>query len=490
MAYVLDPAGAVRREVPRVAVGRLDDAIEQLDAVIAGPADGETADIEAAVHDVRKRCKETRGLARLVQPALGDEFRPFDRIVRDAANQLSAMRDAHALLATLDNLLAAHGLDDQLRSIRDRQAILAAEATSAIEAGDERIVNARNLLVEARDRSREWKLTDGFDAIAEGLTATYRRGRRALRTAQDDPTDEHLHEWRKSVKHLWYQMRLLREASPSMIEPLIDELDGLADALGDDHDLAVLVASLDADPDRFGTSDVIEHARRVAREQQRELRSPAFRAGVVIYAERPSALRSRVEAYWHLAGDVGPELPTGGIAALTSSRSETPQRPTSTIERERKFLIDVIPADLDLADRTEMRQGYLTAFTAEAAEKQASVRVRDAGPKGYTLTVKAGSGGERTELEWAIDREQFDAAWPHTEGRRVVKTRHRIPFNEHVIELDVFSDDLDGLVYAEVEFDSSDALDRFEPPAWFGREVTEDGRYTNAALALHGRPER
>ncbi len=478
MAYVLDPGEAVRREVRRVAAERLDDAIEQLDAVMDG-----SADVETAVHDVRKRCKETRGLARLARPALGDEFRPFDRTVRDAANQLSAMRDAHALLATLDNLLQAHGLDVQLRSVRDRQALLAAEATSAIEAGDERIVNARKLLVEARDRSHEWHLTGGFDAIAEGLTDTYRRGRRALRAAQDDPTDLHLHEWRKSVKHLWYQTRLLRESSPSMIGPLIDELDGLAEALGDDHDLAVLVASLDADPERFGTPDTVDHARRVAREQQDELRTPAFRTGPVIYAERPSAFRSRVETYWRLAGTVGPELPTGGIAAITSSRSKTAQRHTSTIERERKFLIDAIPDELDLADRTEMRQGYLVTGV------QASVRVRDAGPKGCTLTVKAGGGAERTELEWEIDREQFDAAWPHTEGRRVVKVRHRIPFDEHVIELDVFSDGLDGLVVAEVEFDSSEALRVFQPPTWFGRELTDDGRYTNAALALHGRPE-
>ena len=479
---MLDPEKAMRREVPRVAAERLDDAIEQLDAVIAG-----SADVESAVHEVRKRCKETRGLARLVQPVLGDEFRPFDRIVRDAANQLSAMRDAHALLATLDNLLQAHGLDDQLRSVRDRQATLAAEATDAIEAGDERIVDARNLLVEARDRSQDWELTDGFEVLAGGLAATYRRGRRALRTAQDDPTDELLHEWRKSVKHLWYQMRLLRKASPSMIAPLIHELDALADALGDDHDLAVLVASLDADPDRFGTGDTIDHARRVAREQQRHLRTPAFRTGLVVYAERPSAFRSRVEIYWHLAGRVGPEQPTGGIAALTPSRKGTRQQRTSTIERERKFLIDAIPADLDVSDRTEMRQGYLADF---ADEKRASVRVRDAGPKGCTLTVKAGRGAERTELEWAIDREQFDAVWPHTEGRRVVKVRHRIPHDEHIIELDVFCDSLDGLVFAEVEFDSSEALDAFEPPTWFGREVTDDGRYTNAALALHGRPDQ
>ena len=117
------------------------------------------------------------------------------------------------------------------------------------------------------------------------------------------------------------------------------------------------------------------------------------------------------------------------------------------------------------------------------------MRVHDAGAEGFTLTVKAGGGAERTELEWEIDSEQFDAAWPHTEGRHVVKVRHRIPLDEQVIELDVFSGGLDGLVLAEVEFGSSEALAAFQPPTWFGREVTDDGRYTNAALALDGLPD-
>ena len=56
MGYVFDPMKAVKREVRRVAVERLDDAIELLDAVIAG-----SADVETAVHDVRKRCKEDAG---------------------------------------------------------------------------------------------------------------------------------------------------------------------------------------------------------------------------------------------------------------------------------------------------------------------------------------------------------------------------------------------------------------------------------------------
>ena len=477
MGYVIDPAASTRHEVRRVARERLGDAIDRLDEVIAGAE----ADVETAIHNVRKRCKETRGLARLVRPALGPEFRPFDRLVRGAANELSATRDAHALLATFDTLLAAASAhsDDalaRLRSVRDHQAILSAEATASIEDGDERTLAARAMLAEACDRSQEWRVPDRWAPLGDGLAATYADGRRWFRTAFDQPTDRRMHEWRKSVKYLWYQTRLLRDAAPTVIGPMADQLDALAEALGDDHDLAVLVAGLDADPERFGDAGAVDHARLVARAQQDDIRRGAFRAGATVFAEPPDAFTERIGRYWHTRVDDGPEQPVGGIATITV-------RPSTTIERERKYLVEVVPDVADLSDRVELRQGYLVAG------ERVSVRVRDAGPEGRTLTIKAGRGAERTELEWRIEDMQFDAVWPLTEGRRLVKTRHRIPSAGHVIELDVFGEQLQGLVVAEVEFTSMAALESFEPPAWFGREVTDDGRYTNAALALAGLPD-
>jgi len=496
MGYVIDPAASASHEVRRVAQERLGDAIDRLDEVIAGTG----GDVEAVIHDVRKRCKETRGLARLVRPSLGRDFRAVDRLVRGAANELSATRDAHALLATFDTLLAASSAHSdstlaRLRSVRDHQATLSAAATASIEDDDERVVAARALLVEARDRSQEWRVPDRWAPLGDGLAATYADGRHWFRTAFDQPTDRRMHEWRKSVKYLWYQTRLLRNAAPTVIGPMVDQLDALAEALGDDHDLAVLVAQLDVEPSRFGGTDAVEDARRLAREQQDVLRDAAFRAGATIYVESPDAFRRRIRGYWRLAVRWGPERPVGGIAALayattpadatarTGADPEAPAGPRTTIERERKFLVEAIPPGLDLSDRVEIRQGYLATGT------QSSVRVRDAGAEGCTLTFKAGRGAERTELEWAIDRNDFDAAWPHTDGKRIAKTRHRIADAGRVIELDVFSGAQHGLVLAEVEFESTEALEAFEAPEWFGLEVTDDGRYTNAALALDGLPD-
>ena len=69
------------------------------------------------------------------------------------------------------------------------------------------------------------------------------------------------------------------------------------------------------------------------------------------------------------------------------------------------------------------------------------------------------------------------------------KERFRLDRDGRTIELDVYAGDLDGLVVAEVEFESEQESADFHPPAWLGREVTGDERYANRRLAVHRIPE-
>jgi adenylate cyclase len=116
------------------------------------------------------------------------------------------------------------------------------------------------------------------------------------------------------------------------------------------------------------------------------------------------------------------------------------------------------------------------------------VRVRRRGGRTW-LTVKSGAGRVRVEEEIEIDGDRFERLWLLTEGRRLEKTRYEIDAGDGVvIELDVYSGDLDGLVTAEVEFDSEEAAEAFEPPGWLGEDVTEDLRYKNQRLAREGAP--
>ena len=201
MGYVIDPEERIDDEVRRVATERLDDAIERLDDVLADATDPAMVDLEDAVHEVRKRCKELRGLARLVRPALGHGFRSFDRTVREGANQLSVLRDAHAVMGTFDALLAVEPDDERFRAMRHRHAENAATTSGAAGTHD-LILITRSLLADARNTAQHWDLRDGFDTIQAGLAATYRQGRSGLRRASPDPSDQRLHEWRRiGVNH-------------------------------------------------------------------------------------------------------------------------------------------------------------------------------------------------------------------------------------------------------------------------------------------------
>ena len=157
-----------------------------------------------------------------------------------------------------------------------------------------------------------------------------------------------------------------------------------------------------------------------------------------------------------------------------------------TVEIERKFLLSEIPGAEALGAGESLRQGYL------ADDGDVSVRIRIAG-RTSVLTVKAGGTGlTRTEVELPLSGKQVDALWPHTAQRRVEKTRYRVPLagdKERVAEVDVYAGDLSGLCIVEVEFDSEAEAAEFEPPAWFGRDVTDEPGWRNSELARDGVPQ-
>jgi CYTH domain-containing protein len=151
------------------------------------------------------------------------------------------------------------------------------------------------------------------------------------------------------------------------------------------------------------------------------------------------------------------------------------------MEVERKFRLRE-PPELSGSDSDPIEQGYL------AVGAEGEVRLRRKGDR-TLLTAKRGAGLSRGEAEVEISPEQFDRLWPLTEGRRLRKRRHVLPHDGLEIEVDVYEGDLEGLIVAEVEFDSEERARAFEPPAWLGDDVTGDERFLNENLAVNGVPD-
>ena len=145
-------------------------------------------------------------------------------------------------------------------------------------------------------------------------------------------------------------------------------------------------------------------------------------------------------------------------------------------EIERKFLISGDGWRSNVQSSARLQQGYLSTSA------KATVRVRIYDDNKAVLTLKGKPEGiARAEFEYAIPledaRELMEMARPNV----IEKRRHKVPFEDHIWEVDVFEGHHAGLVLAEVEMESIDEHVRL--PAWVGREVSDDDRYANASLS-------
>jgi CHAD domain-containing protein len=256
---------------------------EQLEAAAAALADGD--DPVEAIHDARKRIKKTRALLRLARPGLKTKaYRRRNRELRDTGRRMSGTRDADVLVETVDDL--ADRFVGQLpqsffTAIRDP---LAAATGGGEDAGE----HAAALHGLAQD---EWPLKGlDADALADSLKRTYGRGRDAFARAERKPTTANLHEWRKRVKDLWYQERLLADTWPGVMKAQAKEAKKLSKLLGEDHDLSVLADHTDDD-----------QLQTLIAQRRAELLAASLELGHRVYAERPKAFARRARRYVDLA---------------------------------------------------------------------------------------------------------------------------------------------------------------------------------------------
>ncbi len=148
-------------------------------------------------------------------------------------------------------------------------------------------------------------------------------------------------------------------------------------------------------------------------------------------------------------------------------------------EIERKFLVKTLP-DLNGAECHRISQGYIST--------NPTIRIRQ-WDDSYILTVKGGGGLKRVEYELELSEEQYNNLSEKVENNIIIKKRYIIPLCDNLkAELDIYDGYLSGFKNVEVEFDSVEKAVLFNPPEWFGKEITQDRRYSNGSLSKNGIP--
>ena len=293
-AYRLLSGEPVAAGIKRVLTAQVDDAIAQL----RGEAGTKPAE---AIHEARKDVKKIRSALRLVRHEIGDDvWRRENDHYREAARTLSSFRDAEILVEALNGLAERYGptAQDRFEALRNQ---LQEENRAAHDDGSvqQAMAGAAAQLATGRTRIDLLPLEgDGWELFGPGLHRTYRRGRRRLRAVGEEASVTNLHELRKRVKDLWYQLRLIRDADKHMLEPLADHAHDLSDHLGDDHDLALLHEQVQRRPAAFSDPADQRHLLEQIAQRRGELQFAAISLGERIYDGKPKKFTKRLKQRW------------------------------------------------------------------------------------------------------------------------------------------------------------------------------------------------
>jgi CHAD domain-containing protein len=249
------------------------------------------------VHEVRKALKRWRALMRLLSKPLGGEADRRRSEARDLMRSLATARDAQSALDALADLrradapLAAASMETitaRIVAIRD-----AAERNALTPDIKQHLVSYLDDAAHWLDR---WPLAAlDFDAVADGLAATYRRARKLIPEKWSGVTARHLHALRKRVVEHRHQMELIEHLWPRLGRVWAEETQRLRSRLGACQDLAVL-EGLAASHQPLARWRSRLHPC-IASRRREHLKTSARLAGR-LFAEKPKAFRRRIAALW------------------------------------------------------------------------------------------------------------------------------------------------------------------------------------------------
>jgi CHAD domain-containing protein len=217
---------------------------EQTAAVVSLLADRGT-DLKERIHDARRRIKKLRALLHLVRSELAPAaFNKHNIGLRNASRRLSRARDAEVSLACFEKLTRHMAKEDcaevnQLLLDANRQARRHALSPSQLGAIAADVRKHGHAIAETSFEHDGWML------VGPGLARGYRRTRRMRREVKQSPIPATLHEWRKRVKRLQFQLELLRRVLAKPERKIAGLLEKLGAELGDHRDLHVLKSTLD-----------------------------------------------------------------------------------------------------------------------------------------------------------------------------------------------------------------------------------------------------
>lgn len=296
MAFKISTDENINLAVKRIGIELLDDSITRLKNV--------NHSFDDSIHETRKNFKKMRALLRLIRFELGKQnYRNENILFRDTGRILSGIRDAAVMIETLDLIYKDFPerikLEDY-KELRKKLSLRARRIRTQFKNNKELIEAIKNILDLHKTKIANWNINENdFEQLSPGLQLVYEQGYIAMNEAVKSSSSENYHRWRKSVKYLWYHVRILVEAWNEYMQPLSEKLSTLSDLLGSEHDLVELRKLLMYEPSLLNNNELKTKLLNLIGQERLKLQTEAKLVAQYIYSESPENFVSRIHSYWN-----------------------------------------------------------------------------------------------------------------------------------------------------------------------------------------------
>ena len=303
-SFAFKPGKSIRRELKRIARKELGRAADRLNH--------EQRDDED-VHEGRKSLKKVEALSALLEQVGSAPRRKDLKRLRETRRALSRVRDRRAIIETFDRLRSR--LADRLPEhtsalIRAHLARRKSATMRRARASAGTLARAGKAVRKLRRAAGQWsppsiELSD----LPKILKHSYRASKRAMKRARRRGRAEDFHGWRKRVKSLWLQLRLVERLAASL-SARIEQFKELETSLGEEHNFFILRNELRHDRGLRQIRSHIDDLSAMSTAVEEELRRGALVLGAGLFTMSSKAF----------AKDIGRRLRRGGARPRKPSR--------------------------------------------------------------------------------------------------------------------------------------------------------------------------
>jgi len=173
-----------------------------------------------------------------------------------------------------------------------------------------------------------------------------------------------------------------------------------------------------------------------------------------------------------------------GVAKLTNQNTLVPESKYARVERERRYLLQDLPAGLSRAsDHVQITDNYMTGTRLRLR------KVRDPQTNKWTVKFTQKFAPNPQDLSRTVITNTYLNANEYEvlsifEGNEIRKNRYSLEFEGRKFSIDMFLGDLLGLVLAELSFETDEDMDNFSSPPFALADVTNNETFSGGRLCF------